>query len=59
MNLLFSINRTFIPLLPLELERILLLPDQDILTTLYGDHVKSLDSLRYDLGDRVLAFHAC
>ena len=36
---------------------ILFLPDQDILTALYGDHVKLLDSLRYNLSDRVLAFH--
>lgn len=38
-------------------KRILFLPDQDILTALYGDHVKLLDSLRYNLSDRVLAFH--
>lgn len=36
---------------------ILFLPDQDILTALYGNHVKLLDSLRYNLSDRVLAFH--
>lgn len=35
----------------------LFLPDQDILTALYGSHVKILDSLRYNLSDRVLAFH--
>lgn len=38
-------------------KRILFLPDQDILTALYGDHVKLLDSLRYNLSDRVLACH--
>lgn len=38
-------------------KRILFLPDQDILTALYGDRVKLLDSLRYNLSDRVLAFH--
>lgn len=38
-------------------KRILFLPDQDILTALYGDHVKLLDSLRYNLSDRVLALH--
>lgn len=40
-----------------ERKRTLFLPDQDILTALYGDHVKLLDSLRYNLSDRVLAFH--
>ena len=32
----------------------LLLPDQDILTALYGDRVKVLDSLTYNLSDRTL-----
>lgn len=40
-----------------EKKRILFLPDQDILTALYGNYVKLLDSLRYNLSDRVLAFH--
>lgn len=35
----------------------LFLPDQDILTALYGSHVKLLDSLRYNLSDRMLSFH--
>lgn len=40
-----------------EKNRVLFLPDQDILTALYGGHVKLLDSLLYNLSDRVLAFH--
>lgn len=40
-----------------EKKRVLFLPDQDILTALYGKHVKLLDSLRYNLSDRALAFH--
>lgn len=40
-----------------EKKRVLFLPDQDIMTALYGSHVKLLDSLRYNLSDRVLAFH--
>lgn len=32
----------------------LLLPDQDILTALYGDQVKLLCAMRYNLSDRVL-----
>lgn len=40
-----------------EKKRSLFLPDQDILTALYGGHVKILDSLRYNLSDRVLTFH--
>ena len=35
----------------------LLLPDQDILTALYGTRVKLLDSLVYNLSDRILALH--
>lgn len=35
----------------------LLLPDQDILTALYGSRVKLLDSQRYNLSDRILAFY--
>ena len=32
----------------------LILPDQDILTALYGEHVKLIDNLRYNLSDRTL-----
>ena len=32
----------------------LLLPDQDILTALYGDRVKLVSAMRYNLSDRVL-----
>ena len=35
----------------------LLLPDQDILTALYGTRVTLLDSLVYNLSDRILALH--
>lgn len=34
----------------------LVLPDQDILTALYGDKVKIVDTLRYNLSDRILSF---
>lgn len=34
-----------------------LLPDQDILTALYGDKVKLVDTMRYNLSDRILALH--
>lgn len=37
--------------------RALILPDQDILTALYGEHVKLIDNLRYNLSDRTLAVH--
>jgi len=30
------------------------LPDQDILAALYGDRVKLLDTLRYNLSDRIM-----
>ena len=35
----------------------LILPDQDILTALYGRKVKLMDSLRYNLSDRTLAIY--
>ena len=35
----------------------LTLPDQDIITALYGQHVGIIDSLKYNLSDRVLAFY--
>lgn len=35
----------------------LLLPDQDILTALYGDRVHLLDSMVYNLSDRIFALH--
>lgn len=34
----------------------LMLPDQDILTGLYGSHIKLADTMRYNLSDRILAF---
>ncbi len=34
----------------------LFLPDQDILTALYGDKVKLADTMRYNLSDRMLMF---
>lgn len=41
----------------LENQRLLVLPDQDILTALYGDRVKILDTLLYNINDRILAFY--
>lgn len=35
----------------------LILPDQDILTALYGHRVKCLDALRYNLSDRDILWH--
>ena len=35
-------------------KQMLILPDQDILTALYGEHVKLIDNLRYNLSDRTL-----
>ena len=32
----------------------LVLPDQDILSALYGDKVKLLDTLRFNLSDRIM-----
>lgn len=34
-----------------------MLPDQDILTALYGEKVKLIDTMRYNLSDRILAFY--
>lgn len=40
-----------------ERKRALILPDQDILTALYGDKVKLADTMRYNLSDRILGFY--
>lgn len=40
-----------------ERRRALILPDQDILTALYGDKVKLADTMRFNLSDRILAFY--
>jgi len=41
----------------MEHRRTLILPDQDILTALYGDKVKLADTMRYNLSDRILLFY--
>jgi len=41
----------------LKHQHLLLLPDQDILTALYGDKVTVVSSLKYNLSDRVLTWH--
>ncbi|MGN0355624.1 MAG: glycosyltransferase family 8 protein [Muricoprocola sp.] len=38
-------------------KNVLTLPDQDIITALYGDKVGLLDTMRYNLSDRMLAFY--
>lgn len=38
-------------------KEVLFLPDQDILTALYGDKIKLLDSMVYNLSDRTLNFY--
>ena len=38
-------------------EKNLILPDQDILSALYGDKVKLLDTLRFNLSDRIMDIH--
>lgn len=35
----------------------LILPDQDILTALYGDKTKLVDTMRYNLSDRILTLY--
>ena len=40
-----------------ERRRALILPDQDILAALYGDRVKLVDTMRYNLSDRILAVY--
>lgn len=34
-----------------------MLPDQDLLTVMHGQHIKLVDAMRYNLSDRQLAFH--
>lgn len=40
-----------------ERKRALILPDQDILSALYGDKVKLVDTMCYNLSDRILNFY--
>ncbi len=40
-----------------EKKHTLILPDQDIITALYGEKVKLADTMRYNLSDRILAFY--
>lgn len=35
-------------------KKILMLPDQDIISSIYGNKIKLIDGLRYNLGDRTL-----
>lgn len=41
----------------LDKQYALILPDQDILTALYGDRVKLLDAMIYNLSDRALTLY--
>ena len=34
-----------------------LLPDQDLLTMMHGEHIKLIDTMRYNLSDRLLTFY--
>ncbi len=38
-------------------EKKLILPDQDIISTMYGDKIKLVDDLKYNLGDRNLNYY--
>ena len=37
--------------------RTFMLPDQDLLTLMHGEHIKLADTLRYNLSDRILNIH--
>ncbi len=41
----------------IENKTLLILPDQDILTALYGHRVKVVDALKYNLSDRDIDYH--
>lgn len=41
----------------LENRHVLILPDQDILTALYGNRVRIADAMKYNLSDRDIEFH--
>lgn len=34
-----------------------MLPDQDLLTVMHGEHIKLADTMRYNLSDRILSIH--
>ena len=41
----------------MEKMRSFILPDQDILTVMHGEHIKLADTLRYNLSDRLIRLH--
>ena len=41
----------------LNKKSVLFLPDQDVITALYGDKVKIIDTMKYNLSDRMLYLH--
>lgn len=40
-----------------EKRQSLMLPDQDVITALYGNQIKSIDTLKYNINDRILLMH--
>ena len=40
-----------------EKMRIFMLPDQDLLTVMYGDKIKLADTMRYNLSDRMISYY--
>lgn len=38
-------------------EKNLLLPDQDIISVLYGQHIQLIDAMKYNLSDRILSIY--
>ena len=40
-----------------EHRKTLTLPDQDIIAALYGTHIGLIDTMRYNLSDRMIAFY--
>ena len=36
---------------------IFMLPDQDLLTVMHGEHIKLVDTMRYNLSDRMLSYY--
>lgn len=41
----------------LNKKNVLVLPDQDVISALYGDKVKIIDTMKYNLSDRMLYLH--
>ena len=57
MNILFTSDKGYIVQYVKKRKYFLALPDQDVITALYGDKIGILDTMLYNLSDRMLTLY--